>query len=92
MENLIKEYIARLNRLSEIVDVEEGDINAYMEIQSKLEKQIWEMAMLMDLAISSKIDEFEENNVDKTYPRTSKMFTKLKDRVLNKKEVNNEKN
>ena len=83
-ENLVKEYIARLNKLKEMTNIDEGDLNIFLELHPKIEKQVWEMAILLDLITSNKEEEFVEGSPQKTYPKTSKMFERIKNKVLSK--------
>lgn len=88
-ENLIKEYIERANRIREALDLKkDSDVNAILSVQIMLEKKIYELAMLMDLILSSKEEQYEEDiamnyrNFDKNYQRASSWFVALKNKTL----------
>ena len=61
-ENLINEYRDRIGVLKELLVIDKNaDINTLLSLQPKLEKKIFELAMLLDLLTSSKEEEFAEN-------------------------------
>lgn len=84
-DNLIQEYIARVNKLKDMANIEEGDFNAFLELHPRIEKHVFEMGMILDLIESQKEETFLDSCTEKTYPRmSSKMFERLKRKVLGK--------
>ena len=79
-ENLLKEYRERIVLLKDFLDKNIGDeksldINLFFSLQSKLEKNIWQLSTILDLLEYNSSEELERpimaNFFSSAFPRTS---------------------
>ena len=80
-ENLLKEYRERIMLLKDFLDKNIGDeksldINLFFSLQSKLEKNIWQLSTILDLLEYNSSEELARpinmtNSFSSAFPRTS---------------------